>query len=448
MYLDMKINQSIQNIIREGEGQKIEFKEKTADLSSEIVAFANSTGGRIFLGISDSGKIVAKNLQTNKLKSQITDLARNCDPAITIRLIQHPEGILEIVVPEGKDKPYKCKDGFFVRIGPNSQKLTRDEIVELIHYGGKIRFDEMLNETFNYPDDFSNEEWNTFLRLTDYPKQASPEDLLSNIGVVSIQENKVIFSNAAILFFAKNPQKYFPEAMITCLKYQGSTRSDILDRRQFKGSLLSQIEDALIFFDRYNAKQIKISGQARHEEWEDYPKTALREILINALIHRDYFYDSSHIYMHIYDNNLEVDNPGGLFKGLSEQELGRRAVRRNRMLADLMQRAGYIENAGTGIARIKEVLARNNNPPAVFTTTNFFTVRLFIRPKNLTVDGLTDRQKKVYSYIVQSNQVSTGDCQKIFNLSSDTILNEIKVLIKLGLVLKTGKGKNTRYFVK
>ncbi len=286
----------IQVLIQEGEGQKIEFKERHSHLAPELVAFANSTGGRILLGVNDVGTVI-KIPVTNTLKSQITDIARNCDPAIKIKIREHPEGVLEIEAPEGPDKPYKCSEGFFVRIGPNTQKMTRNEIIELIRHGGKIRFDEMINEAFEYPDDFG------------------------------------------------------------------------------------------------------------------------------------------------------VDNPGGMLRGMTPEELGKRAIRRNRLLADLMQRAGYIENAGTGISRIKDSMKNNNNPPPQFLITNFFIIRLKIRPKNLTEDKLTERQTILYSYVSQKGSVSKTECQKILDVSSDTTLNELKTLIRKGLVNTSGKGKKTRYFV-
>ncbi|MDO8494564.1 MAG: ATP-binding protein [Deltaproteobacteria bacterium] len=436
----------LQSILTEGEGQKIEFKEKPSSLAPEITAFANSTGGRLFLGISDNGKIVKTPL-TNRLKSQLTDTARNCDPPITIHLIDHPEGVIEIVVPEGQDKPYRCKEGFFLRIGPNSQKLTRDEIVRLIHHAGKIRFDEIMNNTFQFPNDFDFEVWEKYRGLAGYPKNSQSEEILTNIGVTSMQEGKVLFSNAAVLFFAKNPQRFFPEAKITCLKYLGDTRNEIQDKRECVGNILEQLEESLVFFDRYNAKQLKISGSPRHKEWEDYPAVVMREILINALIHRDYFYDSSHIYMHIYSHHLEVDNPGGLIQGLQLENLGNKAARRNRMLADLMQRAGYIENAGTGIARIREALQQNNNPPPEIIAANFFTVQLKIRPKNLVDDTLTDRQRILYSFVAEKKSVTKTDCQKILNVAGDTTLKELKILVAKGLIIVSGKGRNTRYSV-
>lgn len=436
----------IPSILDEGEGQKVEFKESPASLAPEMTAFANASGGHIYIGITDRGEVRPVSL-TNRLKSQISDTARNCDPPVSIRLFQATGGIVAIEVSEGRDKPYRCREGFFLRIGPNTQKLKRDEIVHLIHHAGKIRFDEMIDDRFVFPKDFDSDEWEKYRIQAGYPSPMSAADALVNIGVASVQEGKVLFTNAALLFFAKDPQHFFPEARVTCLKYRGETRYDIVDRHECKGSILKQLEETLAFFNRYNAKQIKITGAPRHEEWEDYPAVVIREAVINALIHRDYFFDSSHIYLHIYDGHLELDNPGGLIVGLTPEELGTKAVRRNRMLADLMQRAGYIENAGTGILRIREALRKNNNPPPEIVATNFFSLRLTARPSNLTEDDLTDRQKKLYTFIAQRGVVSKSDCQRTLNVGSDTTLGELNFLLSKGLIQKKGKGKNTRYLV-
>lgn len=436
----------ILTITQEGEGQKVEFKEKYSALEPEIVAFANANGGHIYLGVTDEGQVRPLSW-TNKVKSQIMDIARNCDPSVRIKISKDASGVIIIDVPEGNDKPYRCREGFFLRIGPNSQKLKRDEIIQLIQQSGKVRFDEILNEQFRFPQDFNFEEWESFKSLARYPSHMKPEDVLVNIGVASMQEKKFLLSNAAILFFGKDPQKFFPEAKVSCIKYKSESRYDILDRREFKGTILQQLEGALTFFGRYNAKQLKVTGAARHEEWEDYPAVAIREAMINALIHRDYFYDSSHVYCHLYENHLEIDNPGGLIRGLTLDDLGNKAARRNRMLADLMQRAGYIENAGTGISRIKEALHKNNNPSPEIITTNFFSLKMIARPQQLTEQGLTDRQKKLYAFVAQQGPVSKTTCQNFLHVGSDTTLSELKFLVSKNLIHVEGKGKNTRYFL-
>ena len=130
-------------ILAEGEGYRIEFKENLSNIDRELVAFANSSGGRIFFGISDSGGIKGLKI-TNKLKSQIQDTANNCQPPVEILFEEH-KNVLIVKVREGVDKPYKCSSGFYTRVGPNSQKLSRDEIIGFFKSEGKIRFDELVN---------------------------------------------------------------------------------------------------------------------------------------------------------------------------------------------------------------------------------------------------------------------------------------------------------------
>ena len=155
----MKIN----NILQQGEGQYIEFKESLdKSLASEIVAFANASGGKIFLGINDKGKIKGINI-TNRLKSQIQDIARNCDPEILIKF-QENKNILIIDIVEGLNKPYSCSSGFYMRMNANSQKMKRDEILKLAIKGGKIRFDEQICSIFDWKD-FNEEKFFSYLKL-------------------------------------------------------------------------------------------------------------------------------------------------------------------------------------------------------------------------------------------------------------------------------------------
>jgi ATP-dependent DNA helicase RecG len=156
-------------ILKEGEGYKIEFKESISGLEKELAAFANSSGGKIFLGVTDEGKIKGIKI-TNELKSRIQDVANNCRPGIKIFLERFDE-ILIIIVREGDDKPYECSSGFYKRIGPNSQKMTRNEILDFFKSEGKVRFDELIESKFSYPKDFDKKRLMTFLKLVSFQNQ-------------------------------------------------------------------------------------------------------------------------------------------------------------------------------------------------------------------------------------------------------------------------------------
>lgn len=190
----------IDSILQGGEGHKIEFKESLdKSFARELAAFANSEGGRIFLGVTDKGKIKGIKI-TNKLKSQIQDIARNCDPSIKVKL--RPAGdVLIVEVEEGEDKPYKCSSGFYKRIGAISQKLKRSEILDFFKAEGKIRFDELINEKFKYLQDFSKERLNKFLKLAGLSKSIPIKDILASLGAAEIKRDRTYFNNAGVLFF-------------------------------------------------------------------------------------------------------------------------------------------------------------------------------------------------------------------------------------------------------
>jgi ATP-dependent DNA helicase RecG len=200
-------------ILKEGEGYKIEFKEGISGLEKELVAFANASGGRILLGVTDEGKIKGINI-TNELKSKIQDMANNCKPKIKIS-IDSFNTVLVINVREGDDKPYECSSGFYKRIGPNSQKMTRDELLTFFKSEGKIRFDELIETKFNYPKEFDKKRFQRFLQLAGISRIDDTDKLLVNLGVAEKQEGRLYFNNSGVLFFAREPQRFIPWSVFT-----------------------------------------------------------------------------------------------------------------------------------------------------------------------------------------------------------------------------------------
>jgi len=450
----MKINSRLKLILQEGEGLHVEFKEGVSkQLDREIVAFANTSGGSIFLGVNDANEIQGIKI-TNALKSQIRDIAHNCDPGIKLDLIIYrEEKVIEVKVEEGLDKPYRCRDGFYIREGDNTQKLKRDEIINFISDAGAIRFDEAINKRFKFPDGFSEESLDTYLKQASINKLVDTKDILVSLNAAEEKDDQLRLTNAGILFFAKSPQDYFPESYITAVKYKTFDRFSIIDKKEIKGTLTQQIDEAINFVIKHVDMEIKISDQpgpniGRRIEIYDYPLPAIRESIINAVTHRDYLYDSSHIYIHMYPDRIEIENPGGLFRGMTLEMLSHRSVRRNRLIADLLHCAGYIEKVGSGFVRIQKALEDNDNPPYEISATNFFNIKFLKRIKEPTLSELTVRQSELISAIKERGSITTKVAALVLDVSDDTALNELHALIKLDLISRQGKGKATIYKIK
>ena len=185
-------------LLKQGEGLRLEFKENfdSKNLGKEIIAFANTEGGQIFIGVNDKGEV--KGIQiTNKLKSEIQDLARNCDPSVHIKL-ETIDNVLIVNVDEGINKPYRCSAGFFLRQGSNSQKLSTDEIREFFNKEGKILFDDMINKEFTFENGFNKAKFEEFIKRANLSRTIPDKDILKNLGILTETE---IFKNAGVLFF-------------------------------------------------------------------------------------------------------------------------------------------------------------------------------------------------------------------------------------------------------
>ena len=157
----------IKDLIKTGEGIKLEFKEgfNVPSLGKEICAFANESGGKIILGVSDKGIIKGFNL-TNSKSSQLQTIARTIEPTLKIE-IEKTDNLVVINIPEGKNKPYSYAGQYYLRVGANSQKLSRDELRAFFQEEGLITFDEKANKEFNLEKDFDENKFRDFLKLAD-----------------------------------------------------------------------------------------------------------------------------------------------------------------------------------------------------------------------------------------------------------------------------------------
>ena len=366
-------------LLQEGEGVMLEYKEAlSASFARDLVAFANTAGGRILLGVRDDGTVTGID-DTNDLRARIQDIARNCDPPIKI-LLQRIGEVTAVTVRESDAKPAQCSDGFFWRQGAVTQKLRREEIRDLFQQTGAIRFDLSICPRFRYPDDFDPDKFNDWLRISGITGRPHTEDVLVNIEAAERSGGKLLFRNGGVLFFAKNVRHFFNQAYITCLLGKGTDKVHVLDRKDFDGGIVADIEDAMRFIERNTRTAWRIEG-LRRQDIPEYPMNALREAITNAVMHRDWFIEGANVFVEIYTDRIEVSSPGGLPKGMKLSDLGHKSVRRNALIADLLHRIDFIEKAGTGIKRIRDEARAQGCPEPLFEETGFVTATFFPNPE-------------------------------------------------------------------
>ena len=446
----------LEYILQEGESYLIEFKEKiTNSLSRELTAFANASGGRIFIGIDDNNNIKGVS-NSNKIKSQIQDIANNCQPSIEISITEF-QNIIIIQIPEGKEKPYQCTDGFFIRMGVNSQKMKRGQIIDFLQAEGQIRFEEQLHTKFDFKKHYDSSKLSIFLRMAGITQNLDDYIILENLGVAEIVSGKIKMKTVGVLFFSKSVETLCEQATITCAVFDGKERIAILNRKDYSDDIITNINNALHFVKQELRVKYVMTGKAQREESYEIPLEVIREAIVNAVAHRDYFIYGSHTTIEIFDDRIEISNPEGLPKGLSEKEFGTKAVRRNQIIAILLQRVNLVENMGTGINKIKKLLKDSGNKDATFIFKDFFTI-IFHREatskiKNGGVNGgvfggVSDGVNQVFELVETSPNIKVKDIQIHLKYSTRTIERYIKILKEKGLIEFKGSSKLGGYFVK
>jgi len=358
----------LKSLIDQGEGYNIEFKESfSKNIQREICAFANANGGKILLGVTDNGNIKGIKI-TNILKSQIQDITRNLDPPLNLNIIG-VEKVLVITVPEGVNKPYSTNGKFYLRYGTNSQQLKRNEIREFFQKEGLILFDEKPNYEFNLQKDFNEEKFKLFLDMAKISYLLKKEEILQNLELFKEQYLK----NAGVLLFCNKITPFFRNATIICALFQGKDKYKILDSKEFDEDMYSNYQNAINYLkSKLNTEYIIKAGP--REELLELPIDALREAVLNAIAHRDYFLNAN-IQIYIFSDRVEITNPGGLVPGMTLSDLGKKSMPRNFLLFGLMHRMDLVEKVGSGILRINRALEEYKlKKPIIKADSNWFQI--------------------------------------------------------------------------
>jgi len=425
-------------ILEEGEGYRIEFKEKVSDLDREMVAFANASGGRIFLGISDSGIIKGISIDS-RLKSQVQDIANNCDPSIKI-IFEEFENILVIHVREGADKPYRCTGGFYTRTGPNAQKLNRNQIIDFIQAEGKIRYDELIKRDFK-EEDLDLEKINRFMKMAGISPVLDQPLLHKNLGIGEIQEGRVYYNNLAVLFFSKNLNEVYFHTVVTCALYRGSEKAVVLDRKDYNADLVSNVDLAMNFIKQYLPVRYEFTGQLARKEIPQIPYEALREALINAVVHRDYFEKGANVFVEIFQDRIEISNPGGLVKGLTPENFGKISMLRNPGIANLFHRIDYIEKMGTGIERIRLALKKASVPTVQYEFNPYYIKAVFPRLAEGSEKSSEKSSEKIIELIRNHPEISAAEMAGKLRITARAVEKTLEKLKEKGLVRRVGPDK-------
>jgi len=425
------------------ETEKIEFKSNIlGDIYKEVIAFANTDGGTLHIGINNDGEATPL-LDVDDTYTRITNGIRDAiapDVTIFVKYTLADNKVIHIEIGEGSYKPYYLKSkgikpsGVYVRQGSSSVQASPEQIRQMIKNADGDIFEELRSLeqelTFNFcaeiftknKVEFSQDKYN-ILGIRNHTQQ-----LYTNLGWLLSDQ---CTHSVKVAVFADEQNTVFR------------------DRKEFTGSVLSQLEETFDYLQLCNKNQSVIDGLVRRDYW-DYPTDAIREALLNALIHRDYGFSGS-IIINVNDKQMEFISIGGLLPGISTEDIRNGISQlRNENLAKVFQRLNLIETYGTGIRRIFTLYENCTTPVMIDVTPNSFKItlpnmnaakeNLASQVKNL----VTPQMQKLLDYLKEHESISDEEVQSLLDVKRTRAFNLTKQMSELGLVVIIGRGKNRK----
>lgn len=429
------------------ENEKIELKEiYTSEIKKEVVAFCNTTGGIIYLGVDDNGEVIGLD-NADYTAQQITNSLRDSiKPDITmftnIELISEKDKeIIKLTINEGTRKPYYLSDkgikssGVYVRQGTSAAQASEDAIRNMIKISDGNSFE--LNRSLEQDLHFETLSKEMKLRNIDF-KEVNKKNL-------SILNNDNIYTNLGLLVSDECKHS------IKLAVFQGTDKSVFKDRKEFNGSIFKQLNEAYSTIDFYNSTKATFDNLIRIDS-RDYPKEAIREALLNAIIHRDYSFSGS-IIINIYSDKMEIISLGGLVSGISLEAIMAGASQpRNEKLAALFYRMELIEAYGTGISKISTAYKDCETKPTFKSVDGAFIVTLpnMNFQHNVTISNpqSNDTYNKIVSFINENEKITRKQIEKLCDIKLTRANSIVKDMLELDIIEKKGNGKSTYYVLK
>ncbi len=430
------------------ESNTVELKEMiNNDFKKEIVAFANTNGGVIYVGINKNGKVVGVNnseKEMERISSMIRDgIKPDLIPFTTIEVIKiEGKDVICVNVSRGGKIPYHLTDkgmkpsGVYVRHGVASIPASEEMIREMIKQNDGITYDKArsLNQelTFNFAEGF-------------FKKYGVPF-AYENKRTLGLIDADGFYTNAALLLSDQC------EHSIKCAVFKGTGKSIFKARQEFYGSILQQLEEAYRYIDLLNNNPTTIEGLQRLERL-DYPKSAVREALINSIVHRDYDYSGS-IIVSVFDDRMEFVSIGGLVKGININDIMHGVSQsRNMLIANVFYRLELIESYGTGIQRILESYEDYKQPVFKIEPASFVTVLYNKNYMNeVIVDyvkhKIDDNESKILDLFASKREITRGDVEEALGLTKYPAIRILRALLDKDKIEVVGVGKATKYILK
>ncbi len=433
------------------ESENLEFKkevENFREVSKTACAFANAFGGRLLIGVDSSGVAIGvQEKSVDVLQQRIEGAVQQVSPVpfhkISIEKIEGRSVVVLEVYQIGHGSFCTLGGIVYYRSGSVNTKLEGRTLQNYLVRSRILSFDDSNSEARIEDVDA--------IKVSDFLKKRSPsigfrknklEKYLINLGVAK-KNGTLSIKNTCVLFFAKEPKRFIPQNEIKMVRFKGVEPIEVIDARFANSSILENLKEAENFIKRNTAVRFTIKGLERVEVSE-YPEKVVREALANAVLHRDYF-SRDGIQLNIFDDRIEVINPGTLPEGLKMQILGSLSVQRNPLIYELMREAGLVEGLATGIPMMRFEMMKSGLPEPNFEEIgSFFKLTLYNKTKSKEKE-LSERQKIAMSYVERNQSITSDKYQQLTRVSKTIAVKDLNALCLKGMLTRKGKTRGVFY---
>lgn len=435
------------------ENEHIEFKsEAIPNICKTVIAFANTNGGKLYIGVTDDGKLNALR-DVDDIYTRITNTIRDTivpDITMFIKYTLNEQGLITIDISEGSAKPYYLKakglkpSGVFVRQGASSVPASQEQIRQLIKLSDGDTYEAMrsLNQELTFT---------SAQKVFQSNKLEFGENKYLALGLFNPKDN--LFTNLAQLISEQCTHS------IKIAVFEDNENTKFQAHREFTGSIFQQLENAFDFLMLCNQNRSNFSGLTRTDNW-DYPEEAIREALLNAIVHRDYSYSGS-IIINVNRQFIEFISLGGLLPGLGLEDIQNGISQpRNVKLADIFHRLNFIESYGTGLRRIFALYKDCYSKPQIVVTPHTFKLVLpninhqnsyqqfsMVAEKSAHCYYPNAQQQKVIDYLRENQTISEEKLQELLDLKRTRTYLIAKEMLDKNLLAVKGRGIKKIYYL-
>lgn len=431
-----------------------------ATIADALVALANNGGGSILVGVNKRGKAQKIN-NPSAVQDKIMQIALQCDPPLIIPLPkiqnhqEHP--ILFISVPPDLPGVYNFEGRYLTWENGKIVPLRGNDLRRLIFARGETGFDSLIaSETSR--DDINWDAVQSYVSTTDTLQHLSAEEALLKRGCLKRDGNMLKPTHAGLLLFGRDPQRWLPQAEIVAVRYTGTQMTDTFLRADIRGTLPEQARRAEAFVRENIGQAVKINKLQRTDAYL-YPISAVREIVVNALSHRDYSIQGDNIRLILFSDRLECYSPGRLPGHITVENMQQERFSRNAVIVQVLYDMGFIERLGYGIDRVVRSLAEQGNPQPTFEETSagfkitFLNSNFGYGQENNVREwlkmGFNDRQIKAMGFVLDNGRITNADYQALCpTVSAETLRRDLADLVSRDALLRIGEKRATFYIAK